>query len=54
MEEKQKNKTKRLLVDVSLDLHDEVKKRAMARRIYITVWLKRAIMDQIKKEQQYE
>lgn len=54
MEEKQKNKTKRLLLDVPIDLHMEVKKRALQRGIYVTVWLKRAIMEQIKKEQQYE
>lgn len=54
MEEKEKNKTKRLLLNVSSELHMEVKKRAVVRGIPLSTWLKRAIMEQIKKEQQYE
>lgn len=54
MDQIEETKLKRLLLDVNLELHNEVKKRAAERGISLKVWLKRAIMAQIKKEEQYE
>ena len=47
MEEK---KIKRLLVDVSIDLHQQVKMFATRRNISIGNWLQRAILERIQKE----
>lgn len=46
-------KTKRLLLEVTPELHGEVKIRAARRNISIKKWIERAIMDAIKNEEQY-
>ena len=49
-----KNVIKRIICEVDINLHAEVKKRAAGRNISMKTWVSRAIMDQIKKEQRYE
>ncbi len=50
----EKKKTPRINIEVTPELHAEIKHRAFDRNITVTVWVTRAIMEQIKKEQQYE
>ena len=45
---------KRLVLDVPLELHTEVKKRAATRNISIKIWISRAIINAIKEEKKYE
>ena len=54
MKKEEINKLKRLLVEVHPDLHLEIKRRAVERGLTLRKWLLRAIMAQIKKEEQYE
>ena len=54
MEEKKKTNPKRLVIDIPLELHTEIKQRAALRLMPIRVWVARIIMEAIKKEKQYE
>lgn len=47
-------KIKQLMIHIPVDLHAEIKSRAALRNITIKKWVLRAIMEQIKKEKQYE
>lgn len=54
MENISKKSTKRIAIEAEDELHAEVKIRAAQRGVSVKVWVKRAIMAQIKKEEQYE
>ncbi len=45
------NNKKRLNVDLDINIHCEVKKRASIKNMTITNWVVQAILEQIKKEQ---
>jgi len=45
---------KRLVVELTQQEHKEIKMRATFRNITIKDWVKLAIFDRIKSEQQYE
>jgi hypothetical protein len=44
------NELKRLIVDLNINIHCEVKKRASQKNMSIKKWIEMAIMDQIRKE----
>jgi len=48
------DKLKRIVLEVDINLHSEAKQRAARRNISMKSWICRAIMAQIKREQQYE
>jgi len=52
--EEYKTKKKCLLIEIDVNLHVEIKKRAVIRNIPMRAWVTRALLEQIKKEQQYE
>lgn len=45
---------KKLSAEVDLEFFQEVKQRALKRNISLRLWILRAIMEQIRKEKQYE
>ena len=47
-------KIKRLLLNVSDELHKEVKSRAVYKNISMKKWILQAILEKIKKENQYQ
>lgn len=47
-------RNKRLIVEVPEEYHTDVKIRAAAKNISMRAWVSRAIIEQIKKEQQYD
>lgn len=47
-------KKKRVNIEVDEKFHAEVKSRAALRNITISKWVMRAILEQIKREKQYE
>lgn len=50
-----KEKTiKRLIIEVPADTHKVIKLKATERNISIRAWVSRAIVEQLKKEKQYE
>lgn len=53
MEMKRKNR-KRLIFNVSEELHKEIKVRAAFRNISITDWLMLAITQRVQEERKYE
>lgn len=50
----QKYKPKRILLDNTPEFHAEIKSRAAARGVTIKAYVIRAIIEQIKRDQQYE
>lgn len=52
--ENDRPKKKRLLIDVSQELHKEVKARAVFRGLSIRQWVEMAIKERIREERQYE
>jgi len=52
--EKQNKVIKRLSIDLNLDLHCEVKKRASERNITMKKWIEIAVWERINYEKQYE
>jgi len=53
MEEKEANK-KRLVVDIPIEQHIEIKKRAATRGITMKVWVLRAIRKAIDQEDRFK
>lgn len=49
-----KQTPKRLLIDIPIDLHKEIKVRAAVKNITLKVWVLRAIFEAIKTEKSYE
>jgi predicted HicB family RNase H-like nuclease len=49
-----KKTKKRLMVEISDDIHQQVKIRAAQRNIPMRLWVARAIVAAIQNEQQYE
>lgn len=47
-------KKKRLALDINIELHLEIKRRAMNRHITMTEWVLMAIMERIEQESKYE
>ena len=47
-------KYRRLSVDLTIEEHTELKKRAADRGVSIRMWLRRAIAEAILKEKKYE
>lgn len=45
---------KRITIKVHPDLHQEIKRKANEKRITMTLYVKRALWEQIRKEKQYE
>ena len=45
---------KRLTIKVDELFHQEIKLRALEKRITITRYIKRALLEQIRREKQYE
>ncbi len=45
---------KRLTIKVDEIFHQEIKRRAVDKRITITRYIKRALLEQIRREKQYE
>lgn len=54
MEDKKKSYEKRLIVDITVEEHNEIKIRAAARNLSIKTWVMRAIQEAILKEKKYE
>lgn len=52
--EKQRKGPKRLIVDINEEEHAEIKSRAAKRHIPMRVWVHRALIEAIKKEQIYD
>ena len=49
-----KKKPKRLVIDIPEDLHTRVKLRATTRNITIRLWVLRALIFALTKEEKYE
>lgn len=54
LKDKEKDKEKRLVLEMQVVLHNEIKSRAAFRGQSIKEWVLMAIMDQIRKEKKYE
>jgi len=50
MKDKHGNELKRLIVDLNINIHCEIKKRASQKNMTIKAWIEKAIMEQIRKE----
>jgi hypothetical protein len=49
-----KESKKYIIISTTKDFHAEIKKRAAIRGISIKVYITRALLEQIKKEKQYD
>lgn len=47
-------KKKRLVADIPLELHNEVKKQAMFINITLRKWIVRAIIEKIQRDKKYQ
>jgi predicted HicB family RNase H-like nuclease len=54
MSDKKKKAIKKLIIDLDLDLHCEIKKRAAERNISMKKWIEIAVEERITYEKQYE
>lgn len=55
MQEKiNKKKLKRLVIEISEEMHQEIKFQALKRNISMRTWVTRVLYDAIKREKQYE
>lgn len=54
IQEKKRTTPKRLLIDIPINLHTEIKSRAALRNISIRTWVVRALIQAIKQEDKYE
>jgi len=50
VKDKHGNEIKRLIVDLNINIHYEVKKRASQKNMSIKRWIEEAIMDKIREE----
>ncbi len=50
VKDKRGNELKRLIVDLNINIHCEMKKRAAQQNMTIKKWIEMAIMEQIRKE----
>lgn len=48
------NEMKLIIIQTTTNLHAEIKKRAAIRGISMKTYITRAVLEQIKKEKQYE
>lgn len=49
-----KSQNKRLSIDIPLELHKEIKKRALFVNITLRKWVIRAIIEKMKQEDKYQ
>jgi len=54
MEQSSKKLTKRFTIKVDEELHMQVKKRTVERRISMSTYILRAIIEQMKRDTKYE
>ncbi len=54
MDNNQEKKYKRIVLDVPIEFHMDIKRRALDRNISIKLWAIRALKEKIIKEGQYE
>ena len=54
MQEKKRKSPKRLLINVTEEFHNEIKRRALFRGQTISNWVTMAISERIKQEKKYE
>jgi hypothetical protein len=47
-------KKKRILIDVTEDMHTKVKKHAVERNITMRIWVTRALQEALRREEQFE
>jgi len=45
---------KRLIAEIPLEIHNEIKKKAIFHNISLRKWVLQAIMEKITKEEQYQ